>query len=289
LEDFVEIANGFISAGQYREAVIYANKTIEKHPDFSEGYEYRGIARYCLLEMDEAHTDLSKAIELDPTNHKAFSSRSNLYRFKEKYEEALADCENAIRLAPANLSYRNMQAELFLMMKEFEQCISSASFVLNLHPADYNALWFKACALGELKKHHDAVAVYRIILNNFTHSESLYNNIAFAQIYTNEWEEAKKYFQAAIKLNPEWAYPWDNLGYVYYLEKNYTEALKLINNSIRLDPSNSWAYKNRAIVYLATGRIEEAKADLLRANELGYSRVYDEEVNQLLEKEFTEN
>lgn len=289
MEDFVDIANGFINAGQYREAVLFANKTLEKYPDFSEAYEYRGIARYILLEIENAYDDLSKAIELDPGNHKALSSRSRLNAFKEKYEEAISDCEKAIQLAPANLNYKNQEAELYMIRKDYEKCISSASYVLNFLPADYTALWFKANALAGLKRHKEAVAVFTIIQNNFTHSEELYNNIAFSQIYTQEWEAAKKNFQAAIRLNPEFAYPWDNMGYVYYLEKNYDEALKLINKSILLDPSNSWAYKNRAIVYLATGKRAEARSDLYRANDLGYSRVYDEEVNELLRTEFNEH
>ncbi len=289
MEEFVDIANGFINAGQYREAIFFANKTIEKYPDFSEAYEYRGIARYILLEIDDAYADLTRAIELDPGNHKAFASRSNLNAYKEKYEEALSDCEKAIQLEPANLNYKNQEAELYMIRKDYEKCISSTSYVLNFLPADYTALWFKANALAGLKRHKEAVEVFTIILNNFMHTEGLYNNIAFSQIYTNEWKEAKKNFQAAIRLNPAWAYPWDNLGYVYYLEKNYDEALKLINKSILLDPSNSWAYKSRAIVYLATGKRTEAKSDLLRANELGYSRIYDEEVNELLSKEFNEH
>lgn len=289
MEEFVDIANGFINAGQYREAIFFANKTIEKYPDFSEAYEYRGIARYILLEIDDAYADLTRAIELDPGNHKAFASRSNLNAYKEKNEEALSDCEKAIQLEPANLNYKNQEAELYMIRKDYEKCISSTSYVLNFLPADYTALWFKANALAGLKRHKEAVEVFTIILNNFMHTEGLYNNIAFSQIYTNEWKEAKKNFQAAIRLNPAWAYPWDNLGYVYYLEKNYDEALKLINKSILLDPSNSWAYKSRAIVYLATGKRTEAKSDLLRANELGYSRIYDEEVNELLSKEFNEH
>jgi len=289
LEEFVDIANGFINAGQYREAVFFANKTIEKYPDFSEAYEYRGIARFSLLEMDEAYADLSKAIELDPDNHKALSSRSSLLMYKERYEEAMSDCVLAIQQAPSNISYKNLQSELYLRKKDYEKCIDVANDILNFWQGEYDTFMFKAAALSSLKRHREAIDVYAILLNNFTHTEILYNNIAFEQIYTNEWEAAKKNFRAAIRLNPEFAYPWDNMGYVYYLEKNYDEALKLINNSILLDPSNSWAYKNRAIVYLATGKRDEARSDLYRANELGYSRVYDEEVNELLRTEFNEH
>ena len=76
------------------------------------------------------------------------------------------------------------------------------------------------------------------------------------------------------------------MGFVMYLEGNFKKALELINKAIEFDASNSYSYKNRALVYLKTGEKELALHDLKISKSLGYKEDYDNEVEDLLTKEF---
>jgi len=62
----------------------------------------------------------------------------------------------------------------------------------------------------------------------------------------------------------------------------YELGLDLINKSLRLNSSNSYAYKNRAKLFLSKGQFNKAKDDLLKAKELEYHLLYDNEVDVLL-------
>jgi len=52
----------------------------------------------------------------------------------------------------------------------------------------------------------------------------------------------------------------------------------------KLYPVNSYAYKNRALIYIEEKKWKEACEDLSKANELGYTRQYGKEVNELITK-----
>jgi len=49
---------------------------------------------------DKALADLNRAIELDPADARALTSRANTYRLMKRYDEALADLSQAIELEP---------------------------------------------------------------------------------------------------------------------------------------------------------------------------------------------
>ena len=286
MKSFSEIAEGYIQAGFYNEAIKFSNKEIESNPLSPIAFEYRGIANYMLFRIEEAINDLTTAISLDNNNHKALSNRANIYRDRQEYEKALTDYEKALTIAPVNLYYQANMAHLFLLLKNYEKCFYYANSVLNYDVKNYDALFYKACAYSDLKMYTDSIKNFRLILSSHDGNGLIYNGLAFAQTHTGELEDAITNFHKAIEIDPEFAYPWDNLGYVYYLKKQYEKALKLINRSIELDPSNSWAYKNRAIVNLALNKKELAHTDLIYALELGYADIYDDEVNVILSKEF---
>ncbi|NML39719.1 tetratricopeptide repeat protein [Chitinophaga sp. G-6-1-13] len=74
------------------------------------------------------------------------------------------------------------------------------------------------------------------------------------------------------------------MGHAKYQLKDLKNALKDIQRSVALDPKNSYAYRNRALVYLAMKQPDKACEDLHRAINLGYTTMYGDDVQQLLEK-----
>lgn len=282
VKQWLEISSGFIDTGKYAEAINYCNKAIEADPNNSEAYEYRSMAKYMLLNIDEAMADINTAISLDKNNHKALCNRANLFAIRKELDAAKRDLQDASAIVPENHYYLVNLADVYIQTKEFEKAIALADKVINQDALDFYALYYKALAHSSLHEHQKAIDCYLHMRDHFPDNADIYNGLGFSQIYTGELDKAKKNFNKAIKLSEYYSYPWDNLGYVFYLEKNYEDALSLINKSIHLDPSNSWAYKNRALVYIATNDKAKAFTDLQHALELDYTKDYDEEVNEIL-------
>ncbi len=85
-------------AGQYEEAIAEFTKAIELDPSYARAYSSRGGAYFSKGEYDKAIADYTKAIELDPKLAVAyyFYFRGLAYYYKGEYDKAIADSTKAI-------------------------------------------------------------------------------------------------------------------------------------------------------------------------------------------------
>jgi tetratricopeptide (TPR) repeat protein len=71
---------------------------------FSCGPEYtylrRGIAYYNDSQYDQAISDFTKALEINPRDADAYSNRGSVYREKGQYEQAISDSNKALEINP---------------------------------------------------------------------------------------------------------------------------------------------------------------------------------------------
>jgi tetratricopeptide (TPR) repeat protein len=76
-------------------------------------------------------------------------------------------------------------------------------------------------------------------------------------LYSKGLDEAKKenckkaisYYEQALKIDPEFAFAWDNMGICYRRLDNYDKALEAYQKSLEIDPEGLMPLQNIAIVY----------------------------------------
>jgi Flp pilus assembly protein TadD len=78
--------------------------------------------------------------------------------------------------------------------------------------------------------------------------------------------QAEVHFREALKLDPKDAKLWNDAGYSYYLQARYADAERTLKMAQELDPSNTRVATNLGLVLAATGREDEALAELSKAN-----------------------
>jgi len=71
-------------------------------------------------------------------------------------------------------------------------------------------------------------------------------------------EEAIKYFEKAIGINPSFELPWANKAKVFFDLKKYDEALECINKALELHPSWTEALKLKTVILINKGLNQEA-------------------------------
>ena len=64
-----------------------------------------------------------------------------------------------------------------------------------------------------------------------------------------EYKNAILKFEKATKLDPKFAYAWDNLGISYRKIKQYDKAINAYHNSLKIDPNGKMPLLNLAITY----------------------------------------
>jgi len=86
--------------GEYDQAFSELTKAIEIDPRLARAYVIRGIAYNDKGEHDLAIADFTKVIEIKPTGAHAYVSRGMAYKNKGEYDLAVADYSKAIEIDP---------------------------------------------------------------------------------------------------------------------------------------------------------------------------------------------
>jgi tetratricopeptide (TPR) repeat protein len=112
--------------------------------------------------------------------------------------------------------------------------------------------------LGDLlmtrKRYQGAIAAYRRAPEL---TAALWNKLGIAnqQMFLNE--EARKDYEASLKLNPANPDVLNNLGTIYYSLKQYGSAERLYRKALKRNPQDAVIYKNLGTAYLAEHKMNK--------------------------------
>jgi tetratricopeptide (TPR) repeat protein len=97
------------------------------------------------------------------------------------------------------------------------------------------------------------------------------NNLAIIAFRGGKTDAAESMFLQYLKLSPQDAFGWVNLG-LFYLSRvetdpndvqSFTDAKRAFDEAVRIDPGLPSAYKGKGRLYMATGRKAEALRDYM--------------------------
>lgn len=98
-----------------------------------------------------------------------------------------------------------------------------------------------------------------------------------------EYQKAIKEYEKAVKIDPKFAFAWDNLGRSYKMVNRLEDAIKCYKTSIALDPMGTVPYQNMAVAqellkdYLGAAKSYEQLISIDPEDPEGYygaSRIY---------------
>jgi tetratricopeptide (TPR) repeat protein len=98
------------------------------------------------------------------------------------------------------------------------------------------------------KMYREAIEVYK---DGPSDSAVLLNKTGIAFHQMLDLNDAKKYYQRAVKIDPRYAEAINNLGTIEYSRKNYRRAVGLYKRALRLSPKSASIYSNLGTGYFA--------------------------------------
>jgi tetratricopeptide (TPR) repeat protein len=99
-------------------------------------------------------------------------------------------------------------------------------------------------------------------------SAVLANKIGIGYHQMLEIDTAKKYYERAVKLNPQYAEAINNLGTVFYARKSYRRAISQYNRALKHTPDSASILSNLGTAYFARKNYELAFATYQKALQL---------------------
>jgi tetratricopeptide (TPR) repeat protein len=115
------------------------------------------------------------------------------------------------------------------------------------------------------KMYRDAIEMYQ---EGPKDSAVIANKIGIAYHQLLELDSAAKWYQRAIKLNPQYAEAINNIGTVYYAHKSYRRAISQYKRALRITPDSASIVANLGTAYFARKDYKDAVVELKRAREL---------------------
>lgn len=128
--------------GNLDKALQDANAAVEKEPS-SQAYGQRGIVKKLQKKTDEAFSDFSEAIKLDPHYSWAYAQRADIYSRQKDQDKALQDINKALAAKPFPEGYR-LKAWVLNRMGKCKDASEAFKMVEKLSPNDAWSMQDKA-------------------------------------------------------------------------------------------------------------------------------------------------
>ena len=182
LKAFAARGEAYSEIGQYDQAILNYNKTLEINPRYVEAYYNRGNAYRKKDLLDQAILDYTKALEIKPEYAEAYYNRGNAYAKKGLLDQAIMDYNRAIEINANYVEVYTNRGSVYYAKRQFEQAISDFSKAIEINPRYAIAYFNKALACEMTGRPWDAVKAYKDFIKNAEPHQSLQIGIAREKI-----------------------------------------------------------------------------------------------------------
>lgn len=255
-------------------------------------YNLRGTFQCLKGKHEEALSDLSKSIELDPEMTQSYIKRASMNLELGSPEKAEADFMAAVEKNPNDPDIYYHRAQLHFIKGEFAEAQKDYQKSIDLD-GDFI---FSHIQLGvtqyKMGSIASGLATFRRCMKNFPNTPDVYNYYGELLLDQNQYAEAIERFDTAMNLEKETkpmsmnVLPLINKSLaLFQWKQDYAEAEKLCEKALIIDEECDIAVATMAQLLLQQGRVVEALKYFERAAEL--ARTEGELVNALSYAEAT--
>lgn len=230
-DDYFDIATSIAAYFQqeeyFEETIHYLKKVVDEDSTllFDIALAYQSLSEY-----NQAIIHFRKFVEFAPFSIDAWYYLSKSYQLAKEFEKAEDAMLNAIALDPEMLIYQYDLAKIYVEANAF---------------------------LKALDVYKDLLAKDRDV------NHTIFLSIGDICYNIEEYENAKKNYEIALRLNPESADAYHSLGQVEIVLENYDIARSFIQKSIAIDSKRADFFASLGSVFLFLGdEINSEKAFL---------------------------
>lgn len=228
--------------GRRDEAIAKLDMFDENHPEYSRSLFYKAMISD---DKDESMDILKELLE------------SHLGEDIADFE---IDYDNPDDLFAAGLSS--------YFIDDYEEAIEYFDSSLKLKPNQSEALYYKACCLGQMGRFKKALKVIEKAIKIDSADVRFWNEKGVYLTSLNHVSKAVKSFNKALKLAPEDPVIWANKGFLYLENEKYDKALECYDEACRLAPEDIHPIIGKADVYAAMEDFSTARKYLNMASEI---------------------
>jgi tetratricopeptide (TPR) repeat protein len=188
---------------KYDEALKWFNEAIEENPHDPLGFIHFGDVLLAAGEAEKAQNFYRKALEIKELPAPYYSLGTIHYQ-QGRYEEAAGCFEKALRLGLADKDTHFMLGMCLMMLNQPRLAIPYLQRSTELDEKDADARFQYALALVKSNCVEEALKQFRHVLAaNPEHADALYNTGAIYLQFYGQPDEALRYFEQAVNIQPD--------------------------------------------------------------------------------------
>jgi superkiller protein 3 len=254
---------------QYDQAIAPLQEATRLKKDYYRAHLNLGNALGKMGRVHDAIAAYQKAIEFNPNWPLAHYNLGNALRDKGRLDEAIKEYRQAIRLNP---DYPEALCNLGHALRDKGQFTEALTHLRRGHELgsqrpDWrypSAEWVANVhlkfgnTLHEKGRWDDAIAEYQEALRLKPDYAEAFNNLGLVLRNKGRTEEAINSYRTAIRLKKGLSEAHFNLGYALHNQGREVEAMDSYRTAVRLGTKHAWAYLKLGTFVASKGQMEEA-------------------------------
>ena len=213
-----------------------------------------------LLPLDQSEPVLAQE-ELEDYDYWAYLCNSLIEA--KTYQEALEACDRAIALKPKDVTTWIDRGESLLRLEKYPEAVANYEQVLRLEPDNSLALVKRCQAHLPLQQYQQAIADCQALLevdDNWGDLTPALPWYLIGEAFNKEekLEEALKYYERAIQVNPDYSLAFVAKCRLLSQFEKYEPALESCHQALEIN--GDWGNSNPAIAWVNIARIQTEQA-----------------------------
>lgn len=234
------LGRSYAQTGEYQMAIPILFEAIKVEKDYRDAWIFLGYSYLNTEKYQDAVEALEKAKTLDPKKPETFFYLGLAYDGQNNLEKAATNLEQAKNLGfQPVIQVDQKLAEIYLQLKQYQKSAQHYENVVALNDTNINyyirPMWLYIEKTNEPQK---ALALAQKAFASHPNQPMSYNLIGWAQVQTNQLDEAQKNLDAALKLDPKLDAAYLNYGALWEKRNEPGKALTAYSKANKLGSGN---------------------------------------------------
>jgi tetratricopeptide (TPR) repeat protein len=256
----------YIRQGKFQEVAPLLRNYLKNHPHSARAYYDLGYVLFRTHQIGASIEALAKSLELDINNAEAHKILGLDFTIIGKYDEAQIEMEQAVRLKPDSAEIHYFLGRTHYTTNAFPLAKREFEEATRLDPSYMKAYNNLALTMEAMGDDNAALANYEkaFLLNEQQglKSEWPYVNVCALYNRQNKPEQALPYCQKATELNPQSDQAYFETARAHMSQQDWEQAAKALQNAIKINPHFARFHYVLGTVYRKLGKSEDGEKEM---------------------------
>lgn len=224
--------------GNYGVADEYFQKAVLLLPYYSNLFINLGILDGATGKLQEADANFKKAISLNPNKVDGYAFYGRYLKEQGRYSEAVQMAEHALSINPYSIVSLTTLMASYHNLEQWDKLREASQRALAILPSDSLSTNYLQAAI-----HHQPLAFVKID-HKQQPTAANYLDMSLAFYNKQDYQNCILACQQALKLQPNYADAYSNIGASYNQLKEWTKAIEACQMALKIDPNHKLAKGN---------------------------------------------